>query len=76
MQLMKAMSEEEKSTMQAEQKAKMAAERQANQKRLLLVKHRMEEELDRMRVLGDFKGLQKLTGAKPGGDGEGKAEGQ
>lgn len=46
----------------------MAAERQANQKRLLLTKHRMEDELDRMRVFSDFSRLQKMmdTSKKPG----------
>jgi hypothetical protein len=59
---MKAMAEEEKTEMQAHQKAKMAYERQQNQRRLLLVKHQMEQELERMRVFSDVKGLQKLAG--------------
>jgi hypothetical protein len=72
MQLMKAMSEEEKTAMQAESKARMAAERQANQKRLLLVKHRMEDELAKMRTAGgDAKGMG-ATGKAA--EGEGKAE--
>lgn len=62
MSLMKAVADEEKFEIQRQQKEKMATERQANQKRLLMVKHRMEEELERMRVFSDFKGLQKLAG--------------
>jgi hypothetical protein len=68
MQLMKALADEEKLETQRQQKATMAAERQTNQKRLLLVRHRMEEELERMRVFSDFKGLQKMAGGTQAGD--------
>ncbi len=72
MSLMKAVADEEKLEVQRQQKARTAADRQANQRRLLIVKHRMEEELERMRVFSDFKGLQKLAGATGGAGKEGE----
>lgn len=80
--LVGAMEEEKKRQIEAEEKAKTARERQDHQKRLLLMKHHAERELEAMKATGRMTGLNKLLGAgkaaaKAGGEeGEEGGEGE
>lgn len=56
------------------EREQMAKERQANQRRLLITKAHMEEELEKMRIFNDFGRLQKmLNGTKTGSAGAARA---
>ena len=64
--------------LEAQRQAKLKAqmERQANQKRLLTVKHDMEMELMKMKQMGDISALQKLAASKGAGPAPGVEEGK
>lgn len=56
---------------EAAEREKMYRDRQANQRRLLIAKAHMEEELEKMRIFNDFGRLQKMleSGKAAGGAG-------
>ena len=68
--------DEEKLEAQRQAKLKAQMERQANQKRLLTVKHDMEMELMKMKQMGDISALQKLAASKGAGPAPGVEEGK
>jgi hypothetical protein len=68
MNLKKVADEEEKAEIARQQRLKTQMERQANQRRVALVKYHMEEELASMKKKGDVSSLQKLAGGKPEGE--------
>jgi hypothetical protein len=48
----------------------MQRDRQANQRRMMLAKASMEEELERMRIYGDFSRLKNLAAPAAGAGGD------